>query len=276
MEKETIEFVNLTSITTDVELQSIYRPLNEKELYDLEKLMVKADKLYHPLIVSANILVDGHHRLMIAKKLGWKKISVTRISPFPGKAKLMEIARNLQRGRRNLTKEEIDKVILKTTKEVKDEIGERRGGFGHVNPPKASGEANGELPVKIGVSENPSLIRFKTEIGKKTSEIVAEIVEEKTGVPVSKSTVERVIAKTKPKKDFVPKPTVKICIIFRRMSQRHWETYPLLFATKSAAQQFVKEEKMDGNSYFERELKYLIIDVDFYNEFDQKALLGAE
>jgi len=261
MKNNEVEFVSPSTIMVDERITSVLKPLPD-ESYQRLKLSIKENGIEQAIMVSAGMLVDGRHRLKAASELKLEQVPVVRI-PFTSIEELQRKAVSIQLDRRNITAEERNLLILKHYEDVKSERGESRG-----RPKLASSDANFVEPDNTDVSAK---IVFKG----KTSEEVAKRVSEDLGQEVSQATVERVIAKDKPKKkkEFKEKDTIKICIIFTRNSSNEWEAFRTLFHSKKEAEEFMQEYYDDGNDMFDGAKTHTTV-VDFFDKFDQQTLLG--
>jgi ParB family chromosome partitioning protein len=132
-------FVNGTAMTVKTDLIRTAEPF--KSLFPIRKDVldrITADmKRYgfdnaHPIILWAGhklTVVDGHTRLLVARKLGINMIPVV-VREFENEAKALEYAINSQRNRRNLTDAELMRCITaldKRGKAGRPRIGEPGG-----------------------------------------------------------------------------------------------------------------------------------------------------
>ena len=265
-----MKMVSVNSLMIEPAIRDALRGLSETEWNGLLEDIKKEGKILNPLLTSAGVVIDGHHRLKIAVHLGWEEVPVISI-PFPGKEAMVKMCINGQRHRRNMSKEDWKTVIFETAEKVKTEIGERRG-----KPKLAPSGANYTDPVNTDGTEVSTLIKFNTEIGKKTSEIVAEIVEEETGIQTSPRTVERVTTKQKPKRVFKKKETVTGVVIFRKIEEHKWMAHHDIYTSKKEAKEAVDLSIEQKEGYFLMELGYAYVDIDFFNEQEQKHFLKVD
>ena len=218
-----------------------------KRLYE----SISEDGQQVPIIVDyENKIVDGHNRVDIFEELGIQYIEAD-FKDFGNEEETVKKIKDLQFARRNMSKEKIEDYILQRATQIKEELGERRGG----HSPRDSELASSE------------------DFGQKTSEVIAEKVSEELRIPVSTSKVERTLSKDKPKV-FKKKEVVDAVAIMLRYNSSSWRFYGMPFVSKKEARDFINRQLEDKDPTFTHEWALAKVTIDFFSEVDQKAWDG--
>lgn len=99
--------VPISKIAVMEELQGLFRPLQPEELHALRRMMMKTGTCDPVKVIRRGnifLVVDGHHRLQMAKQLGWKEIPVEVLDDDERSATLTAIVANF--AHRHLTRAE--------------------------------------------------------------------------------------------------------------------------------------------------------------------------
>ncbi len=138
----------------DPEFAALLPPLTSDQKAGLEKLIVAAGRITHPLAVWAEerLLVDGHNRLEIATRLGLG--FRTEELSFPSREAAIEWIFANQRDRRNLTPDQLALVMGRHYNRTKKPGGSgwRKGHDDQNERRAAEGSADERIAEKYGVS----------------------------------------------------------------------------------------------------------------------------
>lgn len=256
-------------ISSLVEYEPYKNAIREQTVEEFEAL--QADMVLNgqldPIRIDSidNIVLDGYSRLRIARILEWEFVKVTEIErTFPSDDLAIAWIRQHNYARRHFTIAERDALIVKRFTEIKEEVGERRGG----DTAKTSREVSAESGVPVENGEKRTL-----------AEMTAETVKKETGKDVSSATVSRTVKKEREKLETPTKEKpipdkIKACIMFRRMSVDSWEALRHIHHTKMEAKEFVEEQREANNPLFDVEIAFENIEITFFTDYDKKSFVG--
>lgn len=260
-----IRNLKTSSLKEKAEYRSAIREQTKEERDLLREDMKKNGQLDPIRLDSGKIILDGYSRWEVALELKWDTVKTVEIEkPFISDETAIKWIQDHNLARRHLSREERDKAIIEAHAEVKESAGETRG----------------RKKIKSDDLISADQATIEKEKSPSVREMTAEAVKEKTGEDVSTATVGRVVRKDKEEKDpdskkvKVPK-TVKAWIMFRRMSVDSWEVLRWLMFTKKEAEQFVKDQRADGNPMFDVEIKCASIEINFFTDYDKKSFTGV-
>lgn len=154
-----MRWLRTDSIKTDPDLASVF-PIRAAELDAIgESMRERGFDQAEPIVLwsEEGVLVDGHTRLAAAKQAGLDRVYVDERS-FEDKRAALEYAIRRQRGRRNLTRQELSAFVARAV-ETLDRVEPRGGDRGNqYTGGKASRDAlpeksAAETAEKIGVSQ---------------------------------------------------------------------------------------------------------------------------
>lgn len=253
------------------------RDLSNDEYTSLFESIKEEGVLFELLINHLNEVIDGHHRRKIAIELEIDMVPIKFIEIRDEKeGEKYAVVSNLVR-RQLSTKERTDLGVFLFRKK-REESGKRSGGSKSLEKSNVPNGTN-EISSKPGSYKDSLLMRFKTDINPKATEPEGELAEEvaKT-VGVSKRTLYRGIDKDAiqrgekevPKKEFVEKDKINICLVFFRVTTDHWDLFNVYFRSRKEAEEYVNTRKNEGSVFYGREAAYHNTEISFFNTLDKK------
>ena len=248
-------YVKISDLKVNEAYKSALPELSSKE-FNLLMKSIDTDGIQIPIIIDYdNVILDGHHRIAACEELG-----VTYVEAQQMDSEEMDVVRwikEIQLARRNMTIEARNELIRNKVAQIKEELGERRGGD------------------TTGAKRSDDLIAKDPEnTGKSTNEIVAEKLQEE-GVMVSPKTVQRVVAKDKPVKPKKLRQTHNVVVIFTKSVGQLYTPHRFMFQSKKAAKEYVEESMKNSNSddpsiFDNQTVNYAYAEVDFFTLEDQQ------